>query len=106
MPGKFSYTPLPGYTNESEIPQMVVAINDVFSKIKEAFDVLGMCFGYRVTVSVASASSDTTVAHNLGVVPDGFAVVNQMRPLVVLNRRIGPVAVTHGYDLSIAPHVG
>jgi hypothetical protein len=80
MPGKLSITPLPPYKDAADIPQMVVAINDTFASVKEAFDVLGMCFGYKVTVTVSSASTDTTVAHNLGVVPDGYAVVSSSLP--------------------------
>lgn len=80
MPGKFSYTPLAEYEKEEDIPKMVVAINEVFSRIKEAFDVLGMCFGYRCSVTTGAASSDAEVEHNLGVVPDGFAIVSSSMP--------------------------
>lgn len=80
MPGKLIAPKVSEIKDTGDFTTLVAEINDGFDMIKKAFDVLGMCFGYKVTVTVASASADTAVPHYLGVIPDAYAVVSSNLP--------------------------
>lgn len=80
MAGRFRYTTLlvPEKDEEEQLDftLLITSLNDNFTKVKRSFDTLGMCFGYVVDVAdTGSASTDFTVNHDLGVVPDAYQIV-------------------------------
>jgi hypothetical protein len=82
MPGKFIYNPITKLDEENpDLAHLVEELNEQLSRITQAFDTLGMSYGYmRNVADTGSASSDFAVQHDLGVIPDGFLIMGVSIP--------------------------
>ena len=78
--GRLPSLSLPDSDKPEDIKPLVEALRENFHEIRKVINTIGMSMGYRVTVTVASASTDTEVVHKLGVVADGFSVVKSSLP--------------------------